>query len=367
MLLLYRRQMSREDADMGTLKGFPCPPAMVRRRRGRARKCAGWAGWAVRPEGRRAPHTTSILRPCGAWGFALCAAFLFVGWAGACGKTSQGAGKRADGSFAGAGGSEGDAAMGTGGATGTGGGTGGAGVACSDDAGLGFAAVARQCTQDSDCTIHVEQQCCGADRALGIATAQASTYSACFALAPGACSGLGCAKFIGYQTDTGKTTPFLGTDIQPIDLVSVRCVANLCTTDVLTPADAGQDAPPVVDAATDAGQDAPSTADSALDSGGKSCGKTTCHSGQACVLSGGGPVPRCEPATDAGCSFGLVYADVCYSQLYGQVSPGCADPAPAPGCVDLPDACSDLCGCVCPLAPGGGCIVTPQYVLCSYP
>jgi hypothetical protein len=322
-MLLYRRQMSREDA--------------------------------------------SILRPCGAWGFTLCAAFLFVGWAGACGKTSQGAGKRADGSFAGAGGSEGDAAMGTGGATGTGGGTGGAGVACSDAAGLGFAAVARQCTQDSDCTIHVKQECCGADRALGIATAQASTYSACFALAPGACNGLGCAKFIGYQTDTGKTTPFLGTDIQPIDLVSVQCVASLCTTDVLTPADAGQDAHPVVDAATDAGQDAPSTADGALDADGKSCGKTTCHSGQACVLSGGGPVPRCEPATDAGCSFGLVYADVCHSQLYGQVSPGCVDPAPAPGCVDLPDACSDLCGCACPLAPGGGCIVTPQYVLCSYP
>jgi hypothetical protein len=323
----------------------------------------------------------SILRPCDAWGFAIWAAFLFVGWAGACGKTSQRAGKLADGSAAGAGGLQTDAAAGTGGATGTGGVAGDAGVACSDDAGLGFAAVARQCTQDSDCTIHVAATCCGADRALGIATVQASTYSACFALPSGACSGLGCAKYLGYQTDTGKTTHFSGADIQPIDLVSVQCVAHLCTTDVLTQADAGQDAPPVVDAATDVGQDAPpvvdaatdvgqdapSTADGALDSGGKSCGKTTCHSGQACVLSGGGPVPRCEPATDAGCSFGLVYADVCYNQFYGQVSPGCADPAPAPGCVDLPDACSDLCGCVCPLAPGGGCIVTPQYVLCSYP
>lgn len=307
-----------------------------------------------------------IPRPCVA--SALWAAFLFVGWAGACGKTSQGARKLADGSLGGVGGSQTDAVTGTGGATGTGGGTGDAGVglACSDDAGLGFAAVARQCTQDADCTIHVAATCCGADRALGIATAQASTYSACFALAPGACNGLGCAKFIGYQTDTGKTTPFLGTDTQPIDLVSVQCVAHLCTTDVLTPADAGQDAPSgqdlpsAADAAPDAGQDAPSTADSALDADGKSCGKTTCHSGQACVLSGGGPVPRCEPATDAGCSFGLVYADSCYSQAYGQVSPGCADPAPAPGCVDLPDACSDLCGCACHLAPGNGCIVTPQ-------
>jgi hypothetical protein len=311
----------------------------------------------------------NILWPCGAWGFALGAAFLFVGWAGACGKTSQGTRKLADGSLGGAGGSQADAVTGTGGATGTGGGTGDAGVglACSDDAGLGLAAVARQCTQDSDCTIHVATTCCGPDLALGMATDQESAYSGCFALPSGACNGLGCAKYVGLQTDTGKITPFLGPGTQPLDSVSVHCVAHSCTTDVLTPADAGQDAPPVVDAATDAGQDAPSTADSALDSGGKSCGKTTCHSGQACVLSGGGPVPRCEPATDAGCSFGLVYADVCYSQLYGQVSPGCADPSPAPGCVDLPDACSDLCGCVCPLAPGGGCIVTPQYVLCSYP
>ena len=316
-------------------------------------------------------RTVSVLRPCFARGVALWAAFLFSGWAGACGKTSQGTGKLADGSFGGAGGSQADAITGSGGATGTGGVAGdtGVGVACSDDAGLGFAAAARQCTQDSDCTIHVAATCCGTDSAFGIAKDQASTYSSCFAFPSGACSGLGCPKYGGYQTDTGKITPFFGTDIQAMDLVSVQCVAHLCTTDVLTPAaaDAGQDAPPVVDAATDAGQDAPSTEDSALDSGGKSCGKTTCHSGQACVLSNGGPVPRCEPATDAGCSFGLVYADVCYSQLYGQVSPGCADPAPAPGCVDLPDACSDLCGCVCPLAPGGGCIVTPQYLLCSYP
>jgi hypothetical protein len=309
-MLLYRRQMSREDA--------------------------------------------SILRPCGAWGFALCAAFLFVGWAGACGKTSQGAGKLADGSSGGAGGSQADAVTGTGGATGTGGGTGDAGVglACSDDAGLGFAAVARQCTQDSDCTIHVEQECCGADRALGIATAQASTYSACFALSPGACNGLGCAKYNGYQTDTGKTTPFLGMDTQPIDQVSVQCVAQLCTTDVLTPADAGQDAP--------------SAADVAPDTGGQPCGNTTCYAGQACALSSSGPAPRCQPPVDGGCDFGLVLTNYCDSYT-GRFSPGCTDPIWSPGCVDLPDACSDLCGCVCSPGGGGGCIVTPEYVLCSHP
>ena len=50
---------------------------------------------------------------------------------------------------------------------------------------------------------------------------------------------------ITKETDTGKTTPFLGTDTQPIDLVSVRCVGHLCTTDVVPPpADAGQDVPP---------------------------------------------------------------------------------------------------------------------------
>jgi len=196
---------------------------------------------------------------------------------------------------------------------------------------------------------------------------QASTYSSCFALPSGGCSGLGCPKYGGYETDTGKITPFLGTDIQAIDLVSVQCVSQLCTTDVLSPADAGQDAPPAADAAPESGQDAPSAADGALDAGGKSCGKTSCHSGQACVLRGGGPVPRCEPAADAGCSLGLVYTDSCYSQVYGQVSPGCADPTPAPACVDLPDACSDLCGCLCPSFGGGGCTVTPEYVLCSYP
>jgi hypothetical protein len=55
-------------------------------------------------------------------------------------------------------------------------------------------------------------------------------------------NGLGCAKYVGFQTDTGKITPFLGPAAEPLDSVSVHCVAHLCTTDVLspTPADAGQ-------------------------------------------------------------------------------------------------------------------------------
>ncbi len=59
---------------MGALKGFPNPPAMVRhprRWRGRARKRAGRVGWAVRPEGRRAPHA---IRP------RLAGARLLVAW-----------------------------------------------------------------------------------------------------------------------------------------------------------------------------------------------------------------------------------------------------------------------------------------------
>jgi hypothetical protein len=167
----------------------------------------------------------NTFRPHASWGFAAWAACLFVGWAGACGKTSQGAGKLADGSLGGAGGVKTDAGTGTGGAIGTGGVTSdaGAGIACTDDGGVGFAAVARQCTQDSDCTILTAATCCGADRARGIAKVQANAYAGCFALPSGACSGLGCAKYFGYLTDTGKTTPFQGAGTQPIDLVSVGC------------------------------------------------------------------------------------------------------------------------------------------------
>ena len=172
----------------------------------------------------------SIFWRSATWGVATWATVLLVGWVGAC-KTSQSAGNPADGSSGGAGDVGTDAGTGTGGAMGTGGVTGdaGMGVACSDDGGVSFSAAARQCTQDSDCTIHLAAKCCGADEALGIAKAQADAYAACFALPPGACNGLGCAKYLGYLTDTGKTTPFDGTATQPIDLVSVRCITcNTC-------------------------------------------------------------------------------------------------------------------------------------------
>ena len=200
----------------------------------------------------------AIPRQCGEWGSAIWAAFLFVVWAGACGKTSQSARKLSDGSSGGVGGSETETGTGSGGATGTGGvkGDAGLGIACSDDGGVGFAAVARQCTQDSECTILTAATCCGPDGARGIATGQASAYAACFALPPGGCGELGCPKYVGYLTDTGNTTPFEGTATQLIDLVSVQCVAHLCTTDVVPPADAGQDVTPTGDAAPDVGSDA---------------------------------------------------------------------------------------------------------------
>jgi hypothetical protein len=119
---------------------------------------------------RMSARNTSRLRA--SLGFAAWAVCLFVGWAGACGKTSRSAGKLVDGSAGGAGGVNTAAGTGTGGVLGTGGmgtdagtGTGGAigtggmasdagsGIACTDDGGVGLAAAARQCTQDSDCTI----------------------------------------------------------------------------------------------------------------------------------------------------------------------------------------------------------------------
>ena len=171
------------------------------------------------------------------------------------GSTGSGGATRAGGTTALGG------ATGTGGFTGTGGviGTGGvasdagSGIVCTDDGGVGLAAVARQCTQDSDCTILAAAACCGADSARGIAKAQASAYSACFRCPLGRAAALHAQHTLGYVTDTGKTTPFEGTTVQPIDLVSVGCVGHLCTTDVvLPPADAGQDVGPSVDASSPA-------------------------------------------------------------------------------------------------------------------
>jgi Kazal-type serine protease inhibitor domain len=191
----------------------------------------------------------------------------------------------------------------------------GTGVACSDDGGVGLAAVARQCTQDSDCTILTAATCCGADSARGVAKAQASAYSACFALPPGACSGLACPTYFGYVTDTGKTTPFEGTTVQPIDLVSVGCVGHLCTTDVvLPPADAGAISPtcpstPPTNASSCGStnmtcfyDNCPSTGRTQANCAGgawtvqtAACGtlnciSRTCPSGQMCLVTEGGAV-----------------------------------------------------------------------------
>lgn len=124
--------------------------------------------WQMSRQSRMSAH--SIFWRRATWGVATWAAFLLVGWVGACGKTSQSAANLADSSSGGAGSVGTDAGTGTGGAMGTGGVTGdaGMGVACSDDGGVSFAAIARPCTQDSDCTIRIAAKCCGADEALGV-------------------------------------------------------------------------------------------------------------------------------------------------------------------------------------------------------
>jgi hypothetical protein len=163
-----------------------------------------------------------------------------TGGTSASGGTIGTGGTRATGGASTTGGNPGTGgSIATGGASGSGDAS--AGVACTDDAGSGFAAVARQCTQDSDCAVYIAQSCCGASRALGIAKAQENAYAGCFALPAGGCGQLGCPTGFGYVTDTGKTTPYLGSATQPLDEVSVACVGHQCTTDVVVPPDAGQD------------------------------------------------------------------------------------------------------------------------------
>jgi hypothetical protein len=228
-------------------------------------------------------------------------------------------------------------------------------VLCGDGSGAGLPAAARQCAQDGDCTIAITPTCCGADQALGEAKSQSSAYAKCIALPSGACNGLGCAKFLGYITDTGRTRPVRSTSSQPIDFVSVRCLNQLCTTDVMDIQDAGQDAPSAVDAAEDLAV--------------QRCGDAgACGSGQACVLTGGGPAPRCLPAEDGGlCSFGLVPVDSCSFSGGNAYRPGCSDPVPVPNCVDLPDGCGDICACLCHLSASAGCYKGPGYTICSHP
>ena len=99
---------------------------------------------------------------------------------------------------------------------------------------------ARACEQDSDCAIIVASHCCGANGAIGILKSEQMAFASCFALPPNACQGLGCASYIGYMTDTGKTTEYDPTVKNQLDLVTVQCIAKVCTTDVVVP-DGGRD------------------------------------------------------------------------------------------------------------------------------
>jgi hypothetical protein len=271
-----------------------------------------------------------------------------AGGAGIGGSVAQGS---VGGSTAAGGGSPG-----TGGTAAVDAGIGGAvadgsgGVTCSDNGGIRFAAAARQCAQDSECTIQIARTCCGFDVALGLAKSKANAYSGCFP--PGSCTGLGCAKSVGYSTDSGQSTPWDPTVTQPIDRVTVQCVDNLCTTTVVLPADAGRDAAQENDAVPDANN---------------ACGSATCGSGQACVLTLGGTRPPCEPVGDAGCTAGLVYTDSCSNPMTGAQGPGCTTPTPVPGCVNLPAGCTDPCKCICPTGGGAGCYPASNYITCAMP
>jgi hypothetical protein len=307
---------------------------------------------------------------------------------GSGGATGQG-GSKAQGGAPGTGGAATGGTLGTGGsaakggASGTGGilgagggpGTGGAiadaGVACTNDAGSALPAAARRCTQDSDCTIAVAPRCCGADQAIGEAKSQSGTYATCLALPPGACQGLGCAKFLGYSTDTGKTTPVGGSSDNPLDWVTVHCLNQICTTDVLADQDGGRDAP-----ATDAPVDSAVTA--LADGGSTICGSSVCSATQLCIRPScaGGTAPPCLPIVDAGaCPAGYTFTTSCqYPIGGGGPGPGCLPPAcvnPPPFCLDTPAACNAklTCGClpstVCGTGGGGCMMISASVVQCG--
>jgi hypothetical protein len=241
----------------------------------------------------------------------------------------------------GAGGSS-TATGGSGGIGGTGGGSASSsGISCFDSSGA-IATAAKACTLASDCKQAVAPACCGAIMEVGLAKSSSCRFPAL------TCGNLGCASFTYQRGEDGKYTDQGGT-------IGLECVSGQCKTFVM---------PGGADAAADGG---PSALDTAGDAGSQSCGSTTCHSGQACVLVSPGPVPRCQAPVDGGCPFGLVYAAFCGGGYLPALSPGCTDPAPAPFCRDLPDGCDGLCDCACPLNPPSGCTVTPAYVLCAYP
>jgi hypothetical protein len=279
-----------------------------------------------------------------------------TGGAPGVGGISGGGGIRDSGGTSGNG-----ASAGSSGAVGTGGSPsdGGSSVrSCSQDGGRGLPSAARGCAQDSDCQIEIAPNCCSPEDAYGVAVSQAGAYQNCF-LRIGLC-GMVCAgntKYYGYATDTGRITPEGSSGAMPIHAVAVHCVNQLCTTDVVDTVDGGQDA---------AVLDAPA-ADSVPDSG-QTCGDAACGPGQACALIGGGPVPPCEAATDAGsCSDGLVLVASCSG--YGAAierRPGCSTPPPSPKCYAKPDACTDFCSCLCGYG-GAGCFRTGAYFTCALP
>jgi hypothetical protein len=265
-------------------------------------------------------------------------------------------------------------ASGTGGILGAGGGTGGAaadaGVACTDDAGSALPAAARRCIHDSDCTIAVAQRCCGLDQAIGEATSQSGTYAACLALPPGACQGLGCAKMLGYSTDTGKTTPVEVSSGNPLDWVTVHCLDQICTTDVLATQDGGRDAQ-TADAPVDAAVTPPG------DGGSSVCGSSVCTATQLCVRPScaGGTAPPCVAIGEAGaCPTGYTFSSFCQYATGGGAGPGCLPPpcvSPPPFCLDTPAACDAklTCGClpatVCGTGGGGCMMISASVVQCG--
>ena len=285
-------------------------------------------------------------------------------------------GSPAQGGVSGTGGAATGGTLGTGGILGAGGGlgTGGAvadaGVACTDDAGSALPAAARRCSQDSDCTIAIAQRCCGPDQAIGETASQSVTYAACLALPPGACQGLGCAKFLGYSTDTGKTTPVGNSSDNPLDWVTVHCLNQICTTDVLAAQDGGRDAQ-TADAPADSGVTPPG------DGGSSVCGSTVCTATQLCIRPScaGGTAPPCVAIGDAGsCPTGYTFSSFCQYATGGGTGAGCLPPAcvnPPPFCLDTPAACSTklTCGClpsnVCGTGGGGCMMISSSVVQCG--
>jgi len=143
----------------------------------------------------------------------------------------------------------------------------------------------------------------------------------------------------------------------------VSCVNGLCTTDLVNDLDGGAggvDVPAVDAPAADAVPDAAPL-----------CGNAVCGAREVCVLVVGGPVPLCLPTNDGGtCDPSMVRVDSCsVGGGPGGYQPGCTTPAPSPTCHDVPDACADICQCVCHMsaAPLGGCQRLGGYFSCSYP